>query len=118
MDRSIKKTINYRKARYNSDQKTRLEDCGKTSQWYNIAIFLSSDETPERWSVPDLKPGQKPEELAKDLSEHFLSITNTNRKLISSDIPVSTSMGDNFTRLVTELQVESKIKSFKIPKAK
>ena len=76
LDKSIKKTINYRKAQYNSSQKTRLETIRKSGQWYNIAKFLISEETPLRWNVTDLRPDQTPEALASDLAAHFSSVTN------------------------------------------
>ena len=92
VDRCIKRTINYRKALYNKTQKTRLESIGKTGQWYNIAKYLVTDETPARWSITDLQPGQEPAELARDLAGHFSKITNASPALSPSDIPVSISL--------------------------
>ena len=101
LDKSIKKTINFRKALYNKGQKSRLESIGRTGQWYNVAKFLSTDETPARWSATDIRPDQRPEDLAQDMATHFSKVTNSNSALVEGDIPTSTSTGPNFTRLVT-----------------
>ena len=75
LDKSIKKLLNFRKSKYNMNQKTKLENSGNTSQWYNVSKFLATDEATSRWNITDLEPNQSPEELAKNLSTHFSEIT-------------------------------------------
>ena len=118
LDKGIKKTLDLRRRKYNEDQKKRLEEIGKTSQWYNIAKFLNMEETPARWNVTDLKPDQEPKQLAHELASHFPLITNASAALIPGNIPTSTNTGSNFTRLVTSKQVENHTKGFKIPNSR
>ena len=42
LDKSISKTIYFRKATYNKTQKKRLEETGRTGQWYNICLLYTS----------------------------------------------------------------------------
>ena len=112
LDRAIKRTISYRKTRYNVIQKTRLEQSGSTGQWWSIAKFLRSDENPRPWTVTDWSPDKPPIDLANELAEHFSSITNEKTALVDSDIPTS-NVGDGLVRLVTEGQVANRLKKIK-----
>ena len=94
-----------------------MEVSGRTSQWHSVAKYLGSDGVEKKWEVTDLKPDQCPKDLAKELADHFVSILTKKSSLKPSDYPESTRE-ENFTRLVTESQVENKIKSFKIPNSR
>ena len=48
MDKTIKKTLAFRKSEYNKKQKVRLEESGRTGQWWSISKFLVSDENPRQ----------------------------------------------------------------------
>ena len=53
LDRSIKKTLDYRRRKYNEEQKEKLEEIGKSSRWYSISKYLGSDEVPRKWNITD-----------------------------------------------------------------
>ena len=44
----------------------KLEEAGKTGQWFSIYKYLSSDGMPERWNVTELSPGDSPIQLANN----------------------------------------------------
>ena len=90
---------------------------GQTSRWYGISKYLGSDETPKRWAITDLNPDQNPEDLAKDLADHFSEITNLHGPLLEGDIPRSKKQ-ENLTRLVTKEQVAARLKKMKIPQSR
>ena len=117
LDKAIKKSINFRKDHYNKIQKEKLENLGRSSRWFGVAKYLMSDEVEKKWEVTDLRPDQCPKELANELADHFVSITNENSPLSQSDYPTSTRE-ENFTRLVTVEQVALKLKKFKVPKSR
>ena len=108
LDKSIKRSLDFKRRKYNEDQKKKLEAMGKTSQWYGISKYLGLDEVPKRWAITDLNPEQTPEELARDLAVHFTEITNLNGPLREGDIPTATNTAENLTRLVTKEQVAAR----------
>ena len=68
--------------------------------------------------MTDLRPDQKPEDLARDLADHFSKITNASPALLPADIPDSIYNGPNLTRLITKEQVEARLRGFKIPNSR
>ena len=70
---------------------SRLEKCANKNQWYSIYKFLASDEMPEIWNIAELRPNQSAKELADDLANHFVKITNSSPRLLDSDVPNSRS---------------------------
>ena len=67
----------------------KLEESGRTGQWYSIYKFLSSDDLPTRWNVTKLEPNQTAKKLADNLlASHFVQITDSNRPLHEFDIPI------------------------------
>ena len=91
LDRGIKKTMAYRQRQYEEKMTKRLEDCGKTGQWYSIYQFFTLEDMPQRWNITELQPDQSPQELADQLSSYFIKITNMSKSLIRENIPVSQS---------------------------
>ena len=75
-DKGIKKTIKFRKKKYEENMTAKLEQTGKTNQWYNIYKFLASDDKPDRWEITQLEPDEEPRSLANKLAKHFSQITN------------------------------------------
>ena len=114
MDRAIKKTLNFRKAKYNVDQKTRLENSGKTGQWHSIANFLKSDGHPRKWVINDLFPEKTAEEMADNLAAHFTEITNQSEPL--TRVPRCDKQGR--VRYLSEPEVAGRLKKFKKPNSR
>ena len=100
LDIGIKKTIKFKKKQYEEKMTTKLEQTGRSNQWYSIYRFLSSDEMPKRWEITELRPDQKPRDLADDLALHFSKITNASKSLSDSDIPSS----NNGSGMIPQLQ--------------
>ena len=84
IDKAIKRTIAFRKKMYEEKMTRKLEESGKNGQWYSVYKFMSSDEMPNRWNITELKPNQHPKQLANELADHFVKITNQASKLMPS----------------------------------
>ena len=111
LDKATKAAIAFRKKIYEEKMSKKLEESGRTGQWYSIYKYLSSDEIPNRWNITELKPSQDPRLLANDLGEHFAKITNLSPPLSERDIPLTENYG-----LIPQLdvkKVENFIKKFK-----
>ena len=52
------------------------------------------------------------------MAVHFSSVTNASAALQEGDIPRTLSDGPNLTRLVTDEQVELRLRGFKIPNSR
>ena len=87
--KAIKKTLSFCKAEYNKKQKVRLEESGRTGQWWNISKFLVSGENPRQWTVADLNTKKTAVDLAQDLAVYFTEITNLSESLRPGQIPQS-----------------------------
>ena len=67
----------------------KLEQTGRTNQWYSIYKYLAVDDLPSRWEITQLEPEVEPKQLAKKLATHFWKITNLATALEPSQIPKS-----------------------------
>ena len=116
LDTSIKKTIETRKGTYFDKETERLKQSGRSSSWYSILTKVMDDDAPTLWSIADLEPDKEPADLAKELAEHFTSITNIACPLANEDIPISNPGVENvlIPQLLVE-NVEKKIREYKKP---
>ena len=112
LDRGIKKTINYRKNKYEERMALKLEQSGRTGQWYSIYKYIASDDMPDRWNEIDLDPNQTPIKLADKLASHFLSITNTTPRLSQDNIPTSNT-GSGMIPQLDKSITEKLLRSYK-----
>ena len=76
LNKGIQKSIKIRKKKCEENMMSKLENTGKSNQWYSIYKFLASEEMPERWEITQLDPDVKPLELANNLAKHFGQVTN------------------------------------------
>lgn len=113
LNKGIQKTIAFRKRIYEKKITEKLENAGKTGQWFSIYKYLSSDEMPERWNVSEICPDDLPAVLADKLAEHFSQITNLASPLdLDHDIPQS-SVGPGLIPQLTVKNVEKVLRHFK-----
>ena len=113
MDKSIKKTLAYRKSEYNKNQKVKLEQAGRTGQWWSVAKYVGSDENPRGWTVIDLDPDKTAPVLANELATHFTAVTNENESLSLIDIPKVAEEG--YVRHLDPREVARRLKKMKKP---
>ena len=90
----------------------KLENSGKTGQWYSIYKYIASDDMPSRWNITDLDPNQQPLDLSNQLAKHFSSVTNQANKLKAGDIPNSL-VNDGLIPQMDASRIEKLLKSFK-----
>lgn len=90
----------------------KLEQAGKTGQWFSICKYLASDEMPERWNIAELSPDVPPIELANNLADHFSQIANLAPPLKESDIPLSNT-GPGMIPQLTLKNVTEVLKHYK-----
>ena len=57
--KAIKKMIAFRKKQYEQNMAKKLEESGRTGQWYSIYKHIVSDDTPQRWNITDHHNTQK-----------------------------------------------------------
>ena len=112
VDKAIKQTIAFRKRLYEEKMTKKLEESGRSGQWYSIYKFLNSDDMLNRWNITELKPNQHPKELANELAEHFVKITNMANKLEQSQIPQSNT-GNGLIPQLDRKGVKDHIRKFK-----
>ena len=87
LDKGIRQTITFRKRMYETKMSEKLEQAGKTGQWFSIYKYIASDEMPERWNVTELCPEDSPIDLANKLAERFSQITNLAAPLLNQIYP-------------------------------
>ena len=68
VDRGIKQTIAFRKRKYEERITKKLQETGRSNQWYSIYKFLASDDMPARWNITELRPNETALELANGLA--------------------------------------------------
>ena len=90
----------------------KLENFGRTGQWYSIYKYIASDDTPSRWNITDLDPNQNPLDLSNMLAKHFISVTNQATRLVDSDLPESL-VGNGLIPQMDIARVEKILKSYK-----
>ena len=112
LDKGIKATIAFRKRQDEENMAKKLENSGRTGQWYSIYKYIASDDMPSRWNITDLDPNQHPLDLSNLLAKHFSSVTNQADRLKDSDIPDSL-VNDGLIPQMDTARVEKLLKSFK-----
>ena len=113
LNKAIRKTLAFRKAEYNKNQKNKLEKAGKTGQWWSVAKFLGTDENPRGWTVLDLDTEKSAPQLASELAGHFTEITNNSDPLAIIDIPQVEKAGN--TRYLDDREVAGRLRKMKKP---
>ena len=76
LDKSIRASIESRKAVYFDKETEKLKAAGRNASWYSILSRVIDDDAPQIWSLSDLEPNKAPADLAEELAEHFTNNTN------------------------------------------
>ena len=56
IDRSIKSTLEVRRAKYFNNESDRFKAMGRPSSWYSVLSKMNDVDAPKQWSVTDLEP--------------------------------------------------------------
>ena len=112
LNKGIQKTIRVRKKKCEENMLAKLEQTGKTNQWYSIYKFLSSEEMPDRWEITQLDPDVEPFELSNNLAVHFGKITNKATALDMANLPQSL-VGQGLIPQLDTKNVKETLESFK-----
>ena len=76
---------------------------------------MTDNDIPE-WNINQMEPDKSPMEIAENLADHFVGITNQNAGLHENDMPLSEVTPVLIPQLL-EQTVETKLKDYNKPKS-
>ena len=112
LNKGIQKLIKIRKKKCEENMLSKLEETGKTNQWYSIYKFLASEEMPDRWEITQLDPEVESFKLSNNLAVHFGKVTNMASPLNMSELPPSLAGPDLIPQLDCN-NIQKMIEGFK-----